>query len=93
LTVLPKVTTKDLRCIANTTKQTILRGVPPAVHPEKAAVSVFCKAHEGESGLLSVPSQVNGRRDPERRGTNNREGRNRMAADGLADKQKAPPKD
>ena len=55
-TGLPKVTTKNLRYIANTAMQTILRGVPPVVHPEKAANSLFCKAREDESGVLAVPS-------------------------------------
>ena len=51
-TALQKLTTKDLRCIANRAKPTILRDVLSAVRPEKAAIPLFCKAHEDESGVF-----------------------------------------
>ena len=56
MTILPKVTTQDLRCIANTAMQTLFRGVPQGVRPEKATNSLFCKARKAESEILAVPS-------------------------------------
>ena len=52
---LSKVTAKDLRCIANTGKQTFSMGVPSAKRPEKAAIPIFGKTHGNGSGD-AVPS-------------------------------------
>ena len=52
--------TPDLRCIADTAERPVLRGVPPAVHPEKTDASLFGKARKDRSGILTGTSKTGG---------------------------------